>query len=348
MSLGPADIRVQGVTKHYGDRTAVDRIDLELRPGRITALLGPSGCGKSTLLRLIAGLEVPDDGRILAGETMLAGPATFVPPERRSVGLVFQDYALFPHLDVLENVMFGLRGRPAAERRRRALALLDQLRLGSRTRDWPHTLSGGEQQRAALARALARDPAVVLMDEPFSGLDPHLRAEVRATVLSALREADAAVLIVTHDAEDALLMADDLVLMSRGAVIQRGTPRDCYLNPISREAAGMLGDVNAVPTTVRDGQARTPFGTASAPGIADGDAFLLVRPETLTLAATGVSAKVVAARFAGAMNELVLDIDGLALRLRTQGAPSGPGTQVTVALDVDRARVVPSSSLDRV
>ncbi|ODT86561.1 ABC transporter ATP-binding protein [Phenylobacterium sp. SCN 70-31] len=341
MSLSPTDIRVQNVTKRYGDRTAVDRIDLELRPGRITALLGPSGCGKSTLLRLIAGLEVPDEGRILAGETLLAGPGTFIPPERRSVGLVFQDYALFPHLDVLQNVMFGLRDRPAVERRGRALALLEQLRLGARAGDWPHTLSGGEQQRAALARALAREPSVVLMDEPFSGLDPHLRAEVRATVLSALRDAGAAVLIVTHDAEDALLMADDLALMSHGAVIQRGTPEDCYLKPVSREAAGMLGDVNAVPVVVRAGQAETPFGTTPAPGIADGQAVLLVRPESLELAATGAPAKVVAARFAGAVRELVLDVDGLTLRLRTTDRAAGPDTPVTVALSADRAHVTP-------
>lgn len=335
-------IRVQGVAKRYGDRIAVADLDLDLAPGRITALLGPSGCGKSTLLRLIAGLEAPDAGRISAGEALLAGPGHFTPPERRSIGLVFQDYALFPHLDVLSNVTFGLRHHPRAERDARAIALLQDLRLEHRVRDWPHTLSGGEQQRVALARALAREPAVVLLDEPFSGLDPHLRADVRKTVLTTLRRAGVAVLMVTHDAEDALSAADDLALMSGGRILQRGTPQDCYLRPVSLAAALMLGQINTIPALVRSGEATTVFGKMAALGQPDGDAAVLARPEALTVAAEGVRGEVLDVRFLGAMSELRIAVAQHVLHVRVAPSEARPGDQVAIMLDEAKAVVVPA------
>ncbi|WP_296818261.1 ABC transporter ATP-binding protein, partial [Brevundimonas sp.] len=191
-------IEARGLAKSYGGKPAVQAADLTLEAGRITCLLGPSGCGKSTLLRLIAGLETPDAGVVTAeGQDI-----TRRPPEARGVGMVFQDYALFPHLRVAANVAFGLNERPANERRSRALALLERVKLAARAEAWPGELSGGEQQRVALVRALAREPRAVLLDEPFSGLDSHLKAEVREATLAALRASNAAVLIVTHDAEE--------------------------------------------------------------------------------------------------------------------------------------------------
>jgi iron(III) transport system ATP-binding protein len=185
-------IVVEGARKLYGVRAAVDGVDLTLEPGRITCLLGPSGCGKSTLLRLIAGLEPLDGGHIRIGGTLMSGGETHMPPERREIGFVFQDFALFPHLTVAENVAFGLRHMPREERDRRVVRRLEAARLADRASLYPHNLSGGEQQRIALARALARDPAAILLDEPFSGLDAHLKAQVRDELLAALMAAGAA------------------------------------------------------------------------------------------------------------------------------------------------------------
>jgi iron(III) transport system ATP-binding protein len=288
-----------GLSKSYGARKpAVDRASLSLKRGQITCLLGPSGCGKSTLLRLIAGLERPDAGEVRAGERVLSDAATFIPPEERDIGLVFQDYALFPHLTVEQNVGFGLNRLGAAERRARVLSQLEQVRMADRAGTYPQALSGGEQQRVALARALAREPRVVLLDEPFSGLDGRLKQEVRAAALKALRQSGAAVLVVTHDAEEAMMMADDLALMKHGNILQTGSPRDCYLNPASPAAARLLGDTVELPAMVKDGFATTAFGQVPAEGA--GPARLIARPEAFRITDVGgVEAKVGAVHFAG-------------------------------------------------
>ncbi|HSJ99557.1 MAG TPA: ABC transporter ATP-binding protein, partial [Myxococcota bacterium] len=223
----PSIVSVRSVTKRYGATVAVDGATLELNPGRITCLLGPSGCGKSTLLRVIAGLEHADEGEIEAGGRLLLGPRTNVPPEERRIGFVFQDFALFPHLTALDNVMFGLKGEPATEARARASELLERFRLSARASAWPHSVSGGEQQRVAIARALAPRPTALLLDEPFSGLDGDLRSQVIESVLAGLRDTEAAVLVVTHDPEEAMLLGDHIVLMSEGRIVQSGTPEDC-------------------------------------------------------------------------------------------------------------------------
>lgn len=334
-----SEIRVEGVSKRYGARLAVVAADLTLTPGRITCLLGPSGCGKSTLLRLIAGLETADGGTIRAGERVLSGPGGQVPPEKRSIGLVFQDYALFPHLRAGENVAFGLKALPRAERKARALAGLERVKLAARADAWPHELSGGEQQRVALARALAREPEAILLDEPFSGLDAHLKGEVRETLLAALRAAGAAVLIVTHDAEEALLMADDLALMSEGRILQTGTPEACYLKPVSMTAARLLGPVNAVAARVVGGRAETAFGVLDAPGLADGAATAMIRPEGLRMDAKGVAADVTEVRFGGAFHEVSLAAGGQTARMVSRGDPPKPGEPVTVSVDPSRAAV---------
>ena len=216
-------VRCRGLTKIFGAVRAVDDMSLDVDPGEIVALLGPSGCGKTTFLRLIAGFERPDAGSVLLADEEVAGPGRFLPPERRRIGMVFQDYALFPHLSVADNVAFGLarrrrlsaRGahRDAAESVGRLLALVGLEGLGARL---PHEISGGQQQRVALARALAPAPAVVLLDEPFSNLDATLRAEVRAEVRGILREAGATAVFVTHDQEEALSLADRVAVMRAG------------------------------------------------------------------------------------------------------------------------------------
>ncbi|MET0294052.1 MAG: ABC transporter ATP-binding protein [Phenylobacterium sp.] len=318
-------LEARDVKRVYGRKAAVGGASLTLEAGRITGLLGPSGCGKSTLLRCLAGLEAVDDGEVLAAGRRLSGHGTHVPPEGRDVGLVFQDYALFPHLTVIDNVAFGLARLPKADRRRRALAELERVRLGHLADAWPSALSGGEQQRVALARALARDPSAVLLDEPFSGLDGPLRIEVREATLTALRAAGKAALIVTHDAEDAMLTSDSLTLMSAGRILQTGSPRDCYLQPVSLEAARLLGEVNALPIS----EGRTAFGPAPA-----ADGVLMVRPEGLLLGSEGLAASVVAVRFAGPTASVTLQSHGVRAEARVPlAAAPAAGAAVHVRLD---------------
>lgn len=335
-----AVLTVEAVSRAYGERAAVVEADLTLEAGRITCLLGPSGSGKSTLLRLIAGLEPVDTGLIRAGDQTLSRPGQTVAPERRGIGLVFQDYALFPHLTVLDNVRFGLTALPRAERRVRAMAALERVGLADRARDWPHALSGGEQQRVALARSLVREPASILLDEPFSGLDAHLKAGVRDALTAALRAAGAAVLIVTHDPAEALMIADRLVLMEAGRVIQSGDPADCYANPASVAAARLLGEVNVLPVVVKNGVAATPWGPVPAPASADGPAWLLLRPQDLMVAGEGPQARVLAHRFAGHFSEIAVSLGGQRLHLHAPGVGPREGETVGVRADLARARVV--------
>jgi iron(III) transport system ATP-binding protein len=326
-------LEARGVRRLYGRTVAVDGASLALEPGRITGLLGPSGCGKSTLLRCVAGLEPVDGGEVRAGQRLLSAPGLHVPPEGRDVGLVFQDYALFPHLTVAENVGFGLAGRPKAERRERALTQLERVRLAHRADAWPSALSGGEQQRVALARALARDPAAILLDEPFSGLDGPLRTEVREATLSALRAAGKAALIVTHDAEDAMLTSDTLALMEAGRILQTGSPRECFLEPASLAAARLLGEINTLPI---EGGA-TAFGPAPA-----ADGVLMVRPEGLVIGSEGSPARVEEVRFAGAAAVATLSAGGVRADARVPlAAAPRVGETVRVRMDPLFARAFP-------
>lgn len=327
-----------GLTKAYGSTRAVDAVDLVLRRGEITCLLGPSGCGKTSLIRLLAGLERPDSGELVAGGQRLAGPGLFVPPERRRIGLVFQDIALFPHLTAAENVAFGLMGQGKGERRSQALRLLERFHLGHRADAWPHTLSGGEQQRVGIARALAPRPAALLLDEPFSGLDGELRAAVRSQVAASLRDSDTAILIVTHDAEEAMLLGDRLALMHGGRIVQAGSPEECYARPTSVEAACLLGRINVLPATVGDGVADCPLGKLPAPGLGDGAAKVLVRPEQLALVAGGAGGEITSVRFGGSFREVEVEIPGTRLLVRAplgQGLGQGPvGVTLTGAAQI--------------
>ena len=286
-----------GVSKRFGSVRAVDDAQLCVEKGEFVALLGPSGCGKTTLLRLVAGFEEPDAGEIeVAGKRVAGG--TWVPPERRRIGMVFQDYALFPHLTVAENVAFGL---PRSERRTRVpavLALVDLCGLGGR---YPHELSGGQQQRVALARALAPAPRVVLLDEPWSNVDPHLRETLRAEVAEIIKPLGVTVLLVTHDREEAFSLADRIALMRDGKVVQEGTAEELYFSPADRWAAEFVGAANVLRGRVVAGRIETPIGAFPANGSTGAtDAQVLVRPELLELqpSATG-PAEVVSREFRG-------------------------------------------------
>ena len=336
----PPILDIRAVTRAYPGIVALDAVSLGLHAGRITCLLGPSGCGKSTLLRLLAGLEPVDAGEIEADGQVISAPGRIVPPEVRNIGLVFQDFALFPHLDVAQNVAFGLDKLDRKARRARALELLDRFKLAHRADAWPHTLSGGEQQRVAIARALAREPAALLLDEPFSGLDGDLKAEVRHVVLSGLRAAKAAILIVTHDPEEAMLVADDLALMSAGRLLQTGSPQDCYLNPVSIAAARLLGPANLVPAEVRAGVARSPFGDLPAAAAPDGPATLMIRPEGLRIAGEGVPVAVTDVHFGGAFHEVTVEAEGAAATLRHIGPDVPAQGAAHVVIDPARARLL--------
>jgi iron(III) transport system ATP-binding protein len=335
-------LTVTGARRAYvKDKAAVDGVDLVLKRGEITALLGPSGCGKSTLLKSIAGLERLDAGEIRAADGALwSGGGTHLPPEARRIGMVFQDYALFPHLDALRNVAFGLKG---ADRLDRARAALEGIELADKARAYPHELSGGEQQRVALARALAPQPDLVLLDEPFSGLDRRLRGELRETTLAALKAAGTAALFVTHDAEEAMAGSDRLALMRGGKLIQDGAPEAVYLNPVSADAARLLGDVNVWEGAAKGGLLETPVGPVQTDAPDGARAQALIRPEAVSLAsAQGATLTVEAVRSLGAdVMVFVRDGDGMLWRTRMR-APTRleAGAQVATALNSAFIRAV--------
>ena len=270
----------EGLCRTLGGRRVVDDVSLSVEAGQVTCLLGPSGCGKSTTLRIIAGVDRQEAGRVVLGGRVVSDAARHEPPERRGVGLMFQDFALFPHLDVARNVGFGLRGRDPA----RVAALLGRVGLADHARKHPHQLSGGEQQRVALARALAPRPRVMLMDEPFSGLDNRLRDEVRDATLALLKEEGTAVLLVTHEPDEAMRMADEIALMRDGRIVQRAAPYNLYNQPADRAAAAFFSDVNVIPAEVRGALCDTPFGRFLAPGLPDGTSVDIVfRPQHVRL-----------------------------------------------------------------
>jgi iron(III) transport system ATP-binding protein len=290
-------IAVDRASKRFGDVVAVDDATLHIARGQFVALLGPSGCGKTTLLRLIAGFEVPDAGSIaVAGRTVAGG--AWVPPERRAVAMVFQDYALFPHLTVEQNVGFGVARRRRARRVADVLGLVGLRGLEGR---YPHELSGGQQQRVALARALAPEPAVVLLDEPWSNIDPLRRAAMREDVAAILRAANVTVVLVTHDREEAFSVADRIALMHDGRVEQTGTPEEVYYEPASRWSADFVGAANVLAGRIVGDRVETAFGRFPVRG-ANGKsaAAIVVRPELLELVPdeTG-DAEVVAREFRG-------------------------------------------------
>jgi len=278
-------LEIDSLTKRFapGDAPAVDEVDLDVREGEIAALLGPSGCGKTTALRLVAGFERPDTGAVAFDGQRLTGPNRHVPPERRGIGLVFQNYALFPHQTVAENVSFGLRGLPAGERKERTRSMLDLVGLRPLADRRPHSLSGGQQQRVALARALAPRPRLLLLDEPFSNLDALLRQQTRRDVRSLLKDWGVTAVLVTHDQQEALSFADRVAVMREGRIEQTGAPEALYNQPATLFVAQFLGRTNLILSEARGEQADTPLGPVALDRSASGDVLVSLRPEHLTL-----------------------------------------------------------------
>ncbi|MGB0798953.1 MAG: ABC transporter ATP-binding protein [Planktomarina sp.] len=276
-------LEIRNLSRQFGTFAAVQDVSLVMRPGQVTCLLGPSGCGKSTTLRIIAGVERPDGGTVLVDGDVICDDAGMMPPQDRGIGLMFQDFALFPHLTIWQNVAFGLSGRKA-DRRARAEQLLTRVDLAGYGEKMPHELSGGEQQRVALARAVAPKPRIMLLDEPFSGLDDRLRDEVRDETLRVLREDGTAILMVTHDPSEAMKMADEIALMRDGRIVQAGAPYTIYNSPVDRDAAAFFSDVNVMTGQVQGGLVQTPFGAFFAPGHGDGtDIDIVIRPQHLKI-----------------------------------------------------------------
>lgn len=283
MSSKTPRLEVRNLTRRFDGRAAVQDVSLQVMSGQVTCLLGPSGCGKSTTLRIIAGVDRQDSGAVLADGQVICDATTDVAPENRSIGLMFQDFALFPHLSVAENVAFGLSGpKPAV--RDRVSELLDRVDLSGAHEAYPHQLSGGEQQRVALARAIAPRPRILLMDEPFSGLDERLKDEVRDTTLKVLKDEGTAVLLVTHEPDEAMRMADEIALMRAGRIVQLGAPYNIYNAPVDKSAASFFSDINVIRGKVQGALISTVFGEFLAPGHADGtDIEIVIRPQHLRI-----------------------------------------------------------------
>ncbi len=279
----PLRLKVDGLTRSFGGQKVVDNVSLAVAAGQVTCLLGPSGCGKSTTLRMIAGVERADAGEVFIEGRPVAGPRLHLPPEARSVGLMFQDFALFPHLTVADNVGFGLR-LDKSKKAARVGELLERVNLTGFGPKHPHQLSGGEQQRVALARALAPRPRVMLMDEPFSGLDNRLRDGIRDTTLELLKEEGTGVLLVTHEPDEAMRMADEIALMRAGHIVQKGAPYNVYNAPVDRAAAAFFSDINVIRGVSRGALTDTPFGAFLTPGHADGaEVEIVIRPQHLSI-----------------------------------------------------------------
>jgi iron(III) transport system ATP-binding protein len=338
-SANEISLSLRGLEKSFGDVRAVDGVDLDVPKGDTCALLGPSGCGKTTVLRLIAGLERPDGGTVALSGSVLSGPRAFAPPEGRRIGMVFQDYALFPHYDVAGNVGYGLGRKPSAGRIAEVLELVGMAGMQRRS---VHDLSGGQQQRVALARALAPTPELILLDEPFSNLDAGLRERLREEVREIIRAAGVTALFVTHDQEEALSLAETVAVMREGRLEQVGTPEEVYSRPASAWVAGFLGEIEVLPGEADGGTVRCELGTLRAPSTSDGPVEVRVRPESLAVGTSGpgpggasTPAVVVSRRFYGHDQLLELRLpSGRTVRSRRLGFPAWhPGDRVSVWID---------------
>ncbi|EYD71316.1 Ferric iron ABC transporter, ATP-binding protein [Limimaricola hongkongensis DSM 17492] len=351
-------LEIRDLTRAFAGRGVVSGVSLKVMPGQVTCLLGPSGCGKSTTLRIIAGVDRQDAGGVYVDGAPISEAGLHMPPEERGIGLMFQDFALFPHLDVARNVGFGLKG-PKAEIRARVESLLDKVGMRRHIDRYPHELSGGEQQRVALARALAPSPRILLMDEPFSGLDDRLRDDIRDETLAVLKAEGTAVLLVTHEPAEAMRMADEIALMRDGRVVQYGAPYNIYNAPTDREAAAFFSDINVIEGTVQGALCDTPFGDFLTPGLPDGtEVEIVIRPQHLkidfdrqgrgpnptTREGTPAAGTVERARFLGASSlvEFRMDHDGEILRASVPSVflPK-PGTRLWLMMRRDRCFVFP-------
>ncbi len=342
-SAGPHDrLRVDDVVVDLGNQRVLDRATLELAAGELGCLLGSSGCGKTTLLRAIAGLQPISAGRIAVGGRTLSESGRTLAPDRRGIGLVFQDLALFPHLDVAGNIGFGLLRLPRAERQRRIGDLIERLRLGDLAERYPHELSGGQQQRVAIARALAPEPAVLLLDEPFSSLDAGLRKQLRGELRELLKQLGRTAILVTHDQEEAMAFADRVAVMRHGRIEQFDTPWQLYHRPATRYVAGFVGDGVLLPARREGGDWRCALGVMATAVVNDPDqvanspatsGLLLCRPDDILPSPDGrLRAQVEQIEFRGAENYLTLRLPGgeLVFALWPSHAVAAIGTEVGI------------------
>ena len=308
-------LALAGLTRRLGPDFKLGPLDLSIEARQIVCLVGHSGCGKSTLLRLIAGIERPDAGTVRLDGNVLAGADIFVEPEKRNIGFVFQDYALFPHMTVAQNILFGLRRRRREEAQARVTMLLELTKLAAMADRYPHMLSGGEQQRAALARALAPEPSLVLMDEPFSNLDRDLRERVRNDTIALLRRTHTTAIIVTHDPEEALSIGDRIILMKSGQIVQNGTSRELHDQPADRYSAEFFSAFNRVPGAYRAGELHTAIGAFPCGLDLDegSKALAFIRPQAVCpcMSFDGLTGSVLSHSFRGEIEQFELDVEGL-------------------------------------
>jgi iron(III) transport system ATP-binding protein len=349
-----ASLTFEAVERRYGESMALRGVSLDIAPGEIVCVLGPSGCGKTTLLRIGSGIEKPSAGRVLISGSEVAGPNRFVPPEERHVGLMFQDFALFPHLTIRDNVAFGLKALPRAEAHREALSMLARVGLDRYADEHPHVLSGGEQQRVALARALAPRPAVVLMDEPFSGLDVQLRERLQDQTLALLRETRATSMIVTHQPEEAMRLGDRIVVMRAGRIVQVGRARDLHRDPEDLSVARLFSEINEVACTVAGGAIDTPIGRLPVASMAEGSAVVLgVRERAIQLTkvnGVGLKGRVVDVKFLGDAALVEVAAEGFAGLLRVRAGAHEQfeeGAEVGLSIDPARTLIFPAVLQDR-
>ncbi|MUV90450.1 ATP-binding cassette domain-containing protein [Halapricum sp. CBA1109] len=348
-SFGDPILELADVGKEFGDERAVDGISVDVREGELLTLLGPSGCGKTTTLRMVAGLETPTEGTITIDGERVAGAGTATAPENRDVGLVFQEYALFPHLSVAENIAFGLEGHSSAEEDARVEELLELVDLAGYGDRKPESLSGGERQRVALARSLAPEPDVLLLDEPFSNLDVRLRVEMREEVRRILKEAGVTAVSVTHDQEEALSISDRVAIMNDGRIEQVGSPEEVFGHPESRFVASFLGQASFLSGTVVDGGVDTPLGMlddAQLDGSIDAyrgaDIDVLVRPDDLAARpspGTSDDGEIVHRTYTGPsfVYRVALDAGDVVHCQHNHATEFDHGTRVEVAIEADHS-----------
>jgi iron(III) transport system ATP-binding protein len=349
--LFAARLAFEHIACAFDDEVVLEDVSLTVEPGEVVCLLGPSGSGKTTLLRVASGVERPTAGRVLLNDDEVAGPNRFVAPEKRNIGLMFQDFALFPHLRIVDNVAFGLKSLPRESAQREARSILARVGLERHADSYPHILSGGEQQRAALARALAPRPAVILMDEPFSGLDVQLRESVQDETLKLLRETRATCLMVTHHPGEALRLADRIAVMRDGRLVQIGRAEELYHNPADLFVARLFSEINEIRVQVAGGRVHTPVGSFAVPDVlVEGEpAILCIRRRSIRFANPGaaqaLAGRVLTTRFLGDLAMLEIGTQGfdqpLTMLVREEDARPR-GSDVFIAVDPSGVLVFPA------
>ncbi|NKB18909.1 MAG: ATP-binding cassette domain-containing protein [Alphaproteobacteria bacterium] len=342
-------LKLENLTLRFDDQPVIRDVSFDVADGELVCLLGPSGCGKTTTLRLIAGFERPESGTITIGDQIVSTAGQAVAPQKRDVGFLFQDYALFPHLTVAENIAYGLSDRTRQQVKERTWEMLRQIRMLNHADKYPHELSGGEQQRVALARARAPRPSLLLLDEPFSGLDTSLRAKLRRETRDVLKDRGVTAIIVTHDPEEAMLMADRIVLMRDGRVVQTGTPEELYTNPVDAFTAEFFCEVNHLDGVVEGDWIKTNAGLIPNQNHPDGmEVDVLIRPEAVTLGsaafdkALSQEVRVCAVDYAGGTSHIRLALsDGPEPVPHIQARHPGPFQSAVgdhIQLNIDQAQ----------